>query len=276
MSAINFTKSLQYSGPEFVSNNAEEGRKVISAIESELKRCESFFISVAFITAGGLSPLLMTLKELEGKNIPGRILTTNFLMFNDPKILDKLSQFSNIELRIFDAQGSDVGFHTKGYGFHLEDEFTIIVGSSNMTLHALTRNKEWNVHYSSHKQESFVMSVLEEFESLWAADETKTYVDYIDTYRMLYKQYNDSTKKQLPAVVDTNINESNQVPKVLQPNSMQSYVMERFTELYQSGANKGLLISATGTGKTYASAFAISGVKPKRVLFLVHREQVAR
>lgn len=42
MSAINFTKSLQYSGPEFVSNNAEEGRKVISAIESELKRCESF------------------------------------------------------------------------------------------------------------------------------------------------------------------------------------------------------------------------------------------
>ena len=161
MSAINFTKSLQYSGPEFVSNNAEEGRKVISAIESELKRCESFFISVAFITAGGLSPLLMTLKELEGKNIPGRILTTNFLMFNDPKILDKLSQFSNIELRIFDAQGSDVGFHTKGYGFHLEDEFTIIVGSSNMTLHALTRNKEWNVHYSSHKQESFVMSVLE-------------------------------------------------------------------------------------------------------------------
>ena len=276
MSAINFTKSLQYSGPEFVSNNAEEGRKVISAIESELKRCESFFISVAFITAGGLSPLLMTLKELEGKNIPGRILTTNFLMFNDPKILDKLSQFSNIELRIFDAQGSDVGFHTKGYGFHLEDEFTIIVGSSNMTLHALTRNKEWNVHYSSHKQESFVMSVLEEFESLWAADETKTYVDYIDTYRMLYEQYNDSTKKQLPAVVDTNINESNQVPKVLQPNSMQSYVMERFTELYQSGANKGLLISATGTGKTYASAFAVSSVKPKRVLFLVHREQVAR
>ena len=195
MSAINFTKSLQYSGPEFVSNNAEEGRKVISAIESELKRCESFFISVAFITAGGLSPLLMTLKELEEKNIPGRILTTNFLMFNDPKILDKLSQFSNIELRIFDAQGSDVGFHTKGYGFHLEDEFTIIMGSSNMTLHALTRNKEWNVHYSSHKQESFVTSVLEEFESLWAADETKTYVDYIDTYRMLYKQYNDSTKK---------------------------------------------------------------------------------
>lgn len=79
MSAINFTKSLQYSGPEFVSNNAEEGRKVISAIESELKRCESFFISVAFITAGGLSPLLMTLKELEGKKYSRSYFDNKFL-----------------------------------------------------------------------------------------------------------------------------------------------------------------------------------------------------
>ena len=197
MHEINFTKALQQGGPEFVSNNAEEGRKVISAIESELKRCESFFISVAFITAGGLSPLLMTLKELEAKQIPGRILTTNFLMFNDPKILDKLSQFKNIELRIFDVQESDIGFHTKGYGFHLQDEFTIIMGSSNMTLHALTRNKEWNVHYSSHKQESFVTSVLEEFESLWSASETKSYAEYIDTYRQLYKQYNEVNQKQV-------------------------------------------------------------------------------
>ena len=60
MSTINFTNIVRQNEPEFISNNAEEGRKVISAIESELKRCDSFFISVAFITAGGLSPLLMT------------------------------------------------------------------------------------------------------------------------------------------------------------------------------------------------------------------------
>ena len=276
MHEINFTKALQQGGPEFVSNNAEEGRKVISAIESELKRCESFFISVAFITAGGLSPLLMTLKELEAKQIPGRILTTNFLMFNDPKILDKLSQFKNIELRIFDVQESDVGFHTKGYGFHLQDEFTIIMGSSNMTLHALTRNKEWNVHYSSHKQESFVTSVLEEFESLWSASETKSYAEYIDTYRQLYKQYNEVNQKQVLHIEETRKSVYHEAQQSLQPNSMQSYVIEKFKQLYKSGANKGLLISATGTGKTYASAFAVSSVKPERVLFLVHREQVAR
>jgi superfamily II DNA or RNA helicase len=37
-----------------------------------------------------------------------------------------------------------------------------------------------------------------------------------------------------------------------------------------------LLISATGTGKTYASAFAVKDFSPRRLLFIVHREQIAK
>ena len=62
--------------PQFVSNNYKEGRKVISSIEDELLSCEQFAISVAFITMSGITPLLQTLKELEKRGIPGRILTT--------------------------------------------------------------------------------------------------------------------------------------------------------------------------------------------------------
>lgn len=40
--------------------------------------------------------------------------------------------------------------------------------------------------------------------------------------------------------------------------------------------NKALLISATGTGKTYAAAFAMSELGFKRVLFVVHRKQIAK
>ena len=53
--------------PAFVSNNPEEGKKVISSVEDELLCCEEFQISVAFITLGGVTPLLQTLKELEKK-----------------------------------------------------------------------------------------------------------------------------------------------------------------------------------------------------------------
>ena len=47
-------------------------------------------------------------------------------------------------------------------------------------------------------------------------------------------------------------------------------------ELRNKGVDKALLISATGTGKTYASAFAMRELGFKRVLFLVHRNQIAK
>ena len=53
--------------PMFVSNNYKEGRKVLSSIEDELLNCKQFFISVAFITLSGVTPLLQTLKELENR-----------------------------------------------------------------------------------------------------------------------------------------------------------------------------------------------------------------
>ncbi len=51
--------------PQFVSNNHKEGKKVLASVEAELLSCDEFQISVAFITMGGVTPLLQTLKELE-------------------------------------------------------------------------------------------------------------------------------------------------------------------------------------------------------------------
>lgn len=42
----------------------------------------------------------------------------------------------------------------------------------------------------------------------------------------------------------------------------------------ENGAQKALVISATGTGETYLSAFDVRQVNPERVLFIVHREQI--
>ena len=81
--------------PQFVSNNYKEGRKVISSIEDELLSCEEFAISVAFITMGGITPLLQTLRELEQRGIHGKILTTDYLTFSEPKALRILAGFTN-------------------------------------------------------------------------------------------------------------------------------------------------------------------------------------
>ena len=252
--------------PQFISNDYKNGKKVLSTIEDELLHCDSFLISVAFITMGGITPLLQTLRTLEDKGIKGKILTTDYLAFSDPKALDKLATFSNIELKMYLVPDSKNGFHTKGYIFQSNEIYKILIGSSNMTNTALTTNREWNTKIVSTKSGEFVSEMLEEFDSLWNHPNTYSYNEFIGAYRVHYEEYKKVKQKEkieLPS-------------KQLIPNSMQQAFISSLRNIRNLNESKALLISATGTGKTYASAFALQDQNPKRALFLVHREQIAK
>ena len=67
-----YNSNLAYR-PQFIYNDNKNGQKVFSSIEDELLRCESFAISVAFITRRRVTPLLQTFQELERRGVPGRI-----------------------------------------------------------------------------------------------------------------------------------------------------------------------------------------------------------
>jgi superfamily II DNA or RNA helicase/HKD family nuclease len=256
--------------PQFVSNNYKEGRKVLSSIEDELLVCDKFQISVAFITLGGIEPLLQTLKELEKRNIPGEILTTNYLNFSEPKALEKLNELSNITLRMYDVEVADEGFHTKGYIFKKEEVYRIIIGSSNMTKSALTTNREWNTKVVSTEHGKVARDILAEFEELWyspyALSFDEFYENYKEKYQIIKKQRKIAKQDSLTSIEKYK----------LQPNSMQVGFIKNLKKILDSGEKRALLISATGTGKTYASAFAMRELGFKRVLFLVHRGQLAR
>lgn len=268
----NISSNLAYK-PQFVSNNYREGRKVISSIEDELLSCEEFAISVAFVTMGGITPLLQTLRELEQRGIPGKILTTDYLTFSDPKALRILANFKNIELKMFVTENAKEGFHTKGYIFKKEEMYRIIVGSSNMTLSALTTNREWNTKIVSTEQGEYTQNVVAEFEQLWNAPQSLLFEQFIESYANVYTK-NKIIQKQ------KEIARQAEVPSLevyrLQPNSMQVGFINNLRKIYEAGEDRALLISATGTGKTYASAFAARELEYKRVLFLVHRNQIAK
>ena len=259
--------------PQFISNNYREGRKVFSSIENELLSCEEFSISVAFITMGGITPLLQTLRELECRGIPGRILTTDYLAFSDPKALRILANFKNIELKMFVTENAKEGFHTKGYIFKKKEIYRLIVGSSNMTLSALTKNREWNTKIVSTDQGEYAQNLVSEFEQLWNAEESLSFEQFIESYTKLYTK-NKLIKKQRETA------RQEEIPSLemyrLQPNSMQIGFINNLRTMYEAGEERALLISATGTGKTYASAFAARELEFKRVLFLVHRHQIAK
>lgn len=176
--------------PQFISNNYQEGRKVLSSIEDELLSCDQFSMSVAFITMSGITPLLQTLKELENRGIPGCILTTDYLTFSEPRALDKLADLKNIELKMYCAGGAKEGFHTKGYLFRSDEIYRIIVGSSNMTLSALTRNKEWNTKIVSTIQGEYAMQIVDELLAYGICQYKENYAHrYKATNFQLYQKY---------------------------------------------------------------------------------------
>ena len=256
--------------PAFISNNPEEGKKVISSVEDELLRCDQFQISVAFITMGGVTPLLQTLKELEKKGVKGQILTTNYLDFSEPRALEKLNGLKNITLKMYDVEAAGNGFHTKGYIFKKEEIYRIIIGSSNMTSAALTVNKEWNTKLVSTENGEVAKEIVEEFQKLWDSENALLYDDFYEVYKERYNIIKHQRE----------IAKSEEIPSLeqyrLKPNSMQERFIANLRKILEQGEERALLISATGTGKTYASAFAMRELGFKRVLFLVHRGQLAR
>lgn len=259
--------------PEFISNNYKLGKKVLVSIEEELQRCEEFFISVAFITKSGITPLLQTLKDLEQRNIPGKILTTNYLMFSEPETLEKLAGLKNIELKMFVTGAETGGFHTKGYIFREEEIYRIIIGSSNMTLSAITKNKEWNTKIVSTEQGELTQSVLQEFDELWRDEHSLAFEDFIDAYRQEYLNEKMIRKQKQQAVSEQVVELENYR---LKPNKMQVAFVKNVMEMRAQNIDKALLLSSTGTGKSLASAFMLREMGTRRALFIVHREQIAK
>lgn len=241
--------------------NKEE--KIIINLRKELENCDEFIISVAFITEGGLSLILEQLKELENRNIRGKILTGDYLNFTEPKALKRLLNYKNIELKILSKEK----FHAKGYFFKKGNLWTLIIGSSNLTQTALTVNFEWNLKINSLEDGKITKDILNNFEEIFERL-PKLDLEMIENYEKVYKLSKEYSKIQEK-------NQNSLFKKDIKPNFMQKEALENL-KLLRESEDKGLLISATGTGKTYLSAFDIKNLKPEKMLFIAHRKTILR
>ncbi|MGK7376928.1 DUF3427 domain-containing protein [Planococcus sp. 1R117A] len=267
-----FIDQTQHSGerfkPTLLVNNAKEN--VLNALLEELDHCQSFLFSVAFVTESGLATLKSHFLDLERKGIKGRILTSTFLNFNQPKVFKELLKITNVEVRLANKKG----FHSKGYIFNHETHHSLIVGSSNLTANALKVNYEWNVKLTSLENGEIVNHFNDQFEEVWGTAIPLT-DEWIERYESSYVPPTNNREASLvtdfPAVYETNAIEE---ALKIRPNKMQQAALQEIQLVREAGNDKGLVISATGTGKTYLSAFDVRSFAPKRMLFIVHREQI--
>lgn len=256
--------------PRLLVNNSKKNEYVLNSLQEELEQCESFIFSVAFITESGLATLKSYLWDLRQRGIRGRIVTSTFLNFNKPKVFRELMKLENVDVRITDING----FHSKGYIFEHKTHYSLIVGSSNLTANALKVNYEWNVKLTSHENGEFIHHFKQQFEDIWIKSKPLT-EGWINTYE---KEYLPLVNGKLIERIGENSSHyaGNAIEEALKikPNEMQQVALKQIEELREKGKNKGLIISATGTGKTYLSAFDVRRFSPRRMLFVVHREQI--
>lgn len=258
---INSLPDLQ---PQIIYNDYNSGSNLLVELLQELQTCKRFYFAIAFITQSGLICLKECLKLLQEKNITGDILTTDYLYFNQPKALQELQQYPNLNIRIYTKEN----FHIKGYIFEQNDYYTLIVGSNNLTQTSLKSNKEWSLKINSLANGALINNTLSQFQQMWQEAMPLTDIwlkQYTDKYHSLQK-----LKREF-ATAQENISTND-----IAPNKMQQEALKALEKLQQDNKHKALLISATGTGKTYLSAFAVKKANPKRLLFLAHREQILK
>lgn len=249
--------------PQFVVNDPSREEKVITSLKKELMNCDWFEFSVAFITYGGINALLYELRELQKRGVRGKIVASQYQNFTQPQALKRLALFDNIDLRIVTSEKK---MHTKCYIFGHDEGCDVIIGSSNLTADALCSNMEWNLRFNSWESGDLTANILKEFDEVFAAA-TPVTSEWINTYQSIY-----DASKAIRKAIETRDISAAETGKIV-PNKMQQEALENLEEIRKGGADRALVISATGSGKTYLSAMDAHRFGG-RVLYIVHRNPI--
>ena len=258
--------------PKLISNQPRD--TMGTALSNELQYSDSFDMSVAFISSEALKSLFQPFLDHCRHDGTSRLITSTKNMWNEPKAFWELLRIKNeahIDVRIWeghDQNPNNRAFHPKGYVFarHMRDGkpyFNVYVGSSNLTPPALVSQREWNLKVSSSSDGTLIDQFRNEIAS--QVDESVPLTeDWIKQYEEDFKKYAPARKDILRSVAT----------RTIEPNRMQREALTNLRRLRAEGEHRAIVISATGTGKTYLSAFDVKQFHPKRMLYIAHREEI--
>lgn len=253
-------------GPKLLTN--QFNNQIWDQLRSELNDAEEFAFAVAFVTDVMVSNLKPLFRSLAARGVRGRLLTSTYQQFNQPDMFKELLKIKNLEVRIATVRG----FHQKGYLFKHHDYQTAIIGSANLTASALMKNQnyEWSLKINSLNNGEIINQINHNFEAEWR--EARLLDEgWLEDYRKSYQADHQAHRVVHDYVTPEGPQKDSQQIK---PNQMQKVALAEIAALRIAGKDRGLVVSATGTGKTYLGAFDVQAVKPKRMLFLAHREQI--
>lgn len=248
-------------------NDKHTMKNFFKTLKYEMLTADSVDFMVSFIRMSGLQLLIRPLLMLEKERIPVRIITSTYLNITEPKALKKLMQFSNVQVKIIDTQQHS--FHTKAYMFHRRSGLnTVIIGSSNISHSALINGHELNVKLPDTSFLPIYEHTKQIFEKIW------NHTDAISLDYAFIQKYEQQTIRKESESLAAEPKGEYIVTSSVKPNDMQKKALKNLEHTRKSGNTKGVIIAATGTGKTYLAAFDVKAYDPKKLLFIAHREEL--
>ena len=234
-------------------------------------------IAVAFINATGMRllmpDLLATLAHTEASPTPEplrriRVLTSDYLDVTDPEALRLLLllQSQGADIRVYVTGRSS--FHLKAYLFARSVdgqvvEGTAFIGSSNISRQALQDGLEWNYRINYPVDDGF-LEAQRGFNKLFADLRTVQLSNgWIDSYER---------RRVLAPKASASVPLEQDPPPVATP--VQLDALEALAATRAQGFRRGLVVLATGLGKTWLAAFDATTMGARRVLFVAHREEI--
>lgn len=257
---------------KFLTNNSSI--TFLATIQANLRLCKAFYFSVSFIKKAGLVLLAGDIKAAIERGAKGKLITSTYQNFTDIESLNfflKLaSTYNNFECHLEDECFYDEknyttsGFHSKGYIFEFEDRCEIIIGSSNITRYALLKNIEWDIVVDCLKSAPVYQDTCEEFHTLWEM-----------TYELTQERISAYAQKISFAIERWDM-DYDMAEQKFKPNYMQRKALRELNRVRALGQSRALIISATGSGKTYLAAFDALNFNPDRLLYIVHEGSILK
>lgn len=246
---------------------------LLDAINSAIK----IDVTVAFIRSTGLELIYSALEDALNRKKPAmiRILTGDYLNVTEPHALRRLLLLQELgaEIKVYETTAKE-SFHMKAYLFvekilNGDEVGCAYIGSSNISKMALQDGLEWNLRVDSVENLSRFLEIRNKFDYLYNSERAKILNhQWIDLYQVRY----ETDKSNIITRIDAAPSDIEEIPP--KPNKIQLLALEALANTRGQGFKRGLVVLATGMGKTWLSAFDTKSINAKRILFVAHREEI--
>ncbi|CDI48711.1 DEAD/DEAH box helicase family protein [Clostridium tetani] len=240
---------------------------LLDKLRQAFKKAKKIDIIVAFLMESGVRLLEKDLKDVLNRNVPIRILTGNYLNITQPQALYLLKDIlkDRVDLRFYNVSGKS--FHPKAYIFEYDNkDGDIFIGSSNISKSALTSGIEWNYRIRKEDNELDFQCYKDIFEDLFNNKSIIVDDNELDKYSKSWR------KPKLFFDMENKEKTEEKIISYPKPKDAQIEALYKLKKFREEGFDRGIVVAATGIGKTHLAAFDSS--KYNKVLFVAHRQEI--